>query len=99
MGGTSYVVVMAPTFDAALVEWDGPSAWHFVEIPTDFAPDFAGAFGRVPVTADVDGHTWSTSVWRGKDGSWLLPVPKAVRGRKTDGDTITASIEVDADRI
>jgi hypothetical protein len=90
---------MARTFEAELVQWDGPAAWHFVEVPSDLAPDFAGAFGRVPVTATVDGTTWSTSIWRGNDGQWLLAVPKKVRRGKEDGDTVTAAIEMDPTRI
>ena len=81
------------------MQWDGPAAWHFVEVPARLAPDFAGAFGRVPVTAVVDGTTWTTSIWRGHDGQWLLAVPKRVRRGKTDGDTVSASIEVDPDRL
>ncbi|MFL6180260.1 MAG: DUF1905 domain-containing protein [Actinomycetes bacterium] len=90
---------MSSTFEAELVAWEGPSAWHFVGVPPELAPDFSGAFGRVPVTAEVDGRTWSTSIWRGTDGRWLLAIPKKIRGRKGDGDWIRASIEVDADRI
>ena len=90
---------MPRRFDAELIEWTGPAAWHFVEVPADCAPDFAGSFGRVPVTATVDDHTWTTSVWRGRDGRWLLPVPKKVRRRKVDGDSVTASIDVDISRL
>jgi len=90
---------MPPSFDVQLVEWDGPAAWHFVEVPPVHAPDFAGAFGRVPVIATVDGATWRTSVWREKDGRWTLPVPKKVRRRKSDGDTVSACVEVDTARL
>ena len=82
-----------------MVEWDGPAAWHFVRVPEEHAPDFAGAFGRVPVIATVDDVTWPTSVWRDKSAGWLLAVPKKVRRGKGDGDTVRVSIEVDDSRL
>jgi hypothetical protein len=48
------------------------------------------------VVATVDGHTWSTSVWRGKDGRTLLAVPKALRGAKGDGDRVQVELRFDA---
>lgn len=86
-------------FAGELVEWDGPAAWHFVRVPEAHAPDFAGAFGRVPVVATVDGVTWTTSVWRDKEAGWLLAVPKKVRRGKADGDVVTVSVEVDDSRL
>ena len=59
----------------------------------------AGHFGRVPVTATVDGMTWSTSVWRGRDSGWLLAVPARVRRGKDDGATVLVAIAVDASRL
>jgi hypothetical protein len=92
-------VFVAHAFEGELTEWDGPAAWHFVEVPAQHAPDFAGAFGRVPVVATVDGTTWQTSVWRDKNAGWLLPVPKKVRRGKGDGDVVGVSIEVDDSRL
>lgn len=86
-------------FDATLTRWSGPSAWVFVAVPTEFAPDAAGPFGRVPVVATVDGKTWATSVWRGKEGGWLLAVPSRIRGTKDDGDVVTVSFEIDGARL
>jgi hypothetical protein len=86
-------------FTGELVEWDGAAAWHFVRVPEEHAPDFSGAFGRVPVVATVDGATWATSVWRDKSAGWLLAVPKKVRRNKTDGDVVTVSVEVDDSRM
>ena len=86
-------------FDATLVRWPGADAWVFAPVPEEHAPDRAGPFGRVPVVATVDGRTWATSVWRGKDGRWLLPVPAKVRRGKDDGDTVTVDVEVDGSRL
>ena len=90
---------MAQAFEGELVEWEGPAAWHFVSVPDEAAPDFAGAFGRVPVVADVDGVRWETSVWRDTNAGWLLPVPKRVRRGKGDGDVVRVQIEVDESRL
>ncbi len=86
-------------FEARLVRWTGPNAWVFAPVPDDEAPDSAGAFGRVPVRATVDGRSWATSVWRDSRAGWLLPVPARIRRDKDDGDTVVVSIEVDASRL
>jgi Domain of unknown function (DUF1905) len=44
------------------------------------------------VVASVDGCEWKTSVWREKTGRTLLPVQKAARGSKGDGDTVLAKL-------
>lgn len=41
----------------------------------------------------VDGYTWDTSVWRGKDGRTLLAVPNKARGAKGDGDSVAVELE------
>jgi hypothetical protein len=87
------------TFDATLIRWDGPSAWVFAPVPEEHAPPAAGAFGRVPVVATVDGRTWRTSVWLGRDGRWLLAVPARIRGEKDDGDHVSVSVEIDGSRL
>lgn len=75
-------------FTAALFRYEGPGGWHFAPVPERYAPPVTHGWGRTPVTATVDGVTWATSVWRGKDGRTLLAVPKRVRGRKGDGDRV-----------
>jgi hypothetical protein len=49
-------------------------------------------WGRSTVVATVDGNEWKASVWREKSGRTLLPVPKAARGEKGDGDTVTVRL-------
>lgn len=79
-------------FTAVLFRWSGPSAWHFATVPERFAPRVTHAWGRTPVRATVDGYTWDTSVWRGKDGRVLLAVPLKARGAKQHGDKVTVEI-------
>lgn len=85
-------------FETTLVRLPGPTAWVFAPVPDEHAPPAAGAFGRAPVLATVDGVTWATSVWRDRSGRWMLPVPARVRRGKDDGDVVTAAIEVDGSR-
>ena len=67
---------------------EGKGAWYFVAVPDRLAPPARLAWGRTPVTATVDGTTWETSVWRGKDGRTLLAIPRVVRKTKDDGDKV-----------
>jgi hypothetical protein len=83
------------TFTARLFRYKGKAAWYFAEIPKRRAPKPTHPWGRTPVVATVDGHTWTTSVWRAKDGDGsLLAVPKHVRGSKGHGDTVQVWLEV-----
>jgi hypothetical protein len=86
-------------FETTLRRWPGPAAWVFAPVPEEHAPTFAGPFGRVPVTATVDGQSWQTSVWRDKSAGWLLPVPARVRRGKDDGDDVLVEITVDPLRM
>jgi hypothetical protein len=64
-------------------------------IPERHAPKPTHPWGRTPVVATVDGHTWTTSVWRAKDrDNSLLAVPKRIRGAKGDGDTVRVRLAV-----
>jgi hypothetical protein len=75
-------------FSANLWKHPGQGGWTFVTVPEECAPSVTYGWGRAPVVASVDGYEWKTSVWRGKDGRTLLPVPKAARGSKGDGDSV-----------
>ena len=81
------------TFKAKLFKYPGAGAWFFVTVPEKYAPQVTHAWGRTPVVAKVDDHTWNTSVWRGKNGRTLLAVPKAVRGSKGDGDVVSVRLQ------
>ncbi|HET7229683.1 MAG TPA: DUF1905 domain-containing protein [Longimicrobium sp.] len=48
--------------------------------------------GAAPVGASVYGYEWKTIVWREKTGRTLLPVPKAARRGKGDGDGVTVRL-------
>lgn len=79
-------------FTATLFRYPGKGGWHFAPVPERYAPPVTAGWGRTPVTATVDGITWSTSVWRGKDGRTLLAVPTKVRAGKGDGDAVRVAL-------
>ncbi len=84
---------ISATFTATLFTIPGKGGWTFAPVPERHAPPVAGAWGRSEVIATVDGHRWKTSVWRERSGRTLLPVPKAVRGRKGHGDRVRVRLE------
>lgn len=90
---------MSPTgyradFTATMFRWsEGKGSWYFAPVPERYAPPVTHGWGRTPVTATVDGKTWETSVWRGKDGRCLLAIPKHIRGRKEDGDRVKVTLQ------
>jgi len=86
-----------------VIEWRGPSPFHFLPIVGDdadaiasVAADVTYGWGMVPVAATI-GSTWfRTSLWP-KDGGYLLPLKDAVRRSESiqPGVTIVAVIELD----
>jgi hypothetical protein len=89
----------ATTFEATLVRWPGVGGLVFAPVPNEHAPDAAGPFGRVPVTATVDGRVWKTSVWRDRTAGWLLAVPTRIRQGKDHGDRVRVAITIDQTRL
>ena len=84
----------ARRFRSILFRVPGKGGWVFAPIPPRYAPSQRRPWGRTPVRATVDGHTWNTSVWRSKDGRTLLAIPKKVRGAKDDGDTVVVELSL-----
>jgi hypothetical protein len=80
-------------FTTTLFRLPGKGGWTFAPVPADCAPSKSGAWGRIAVHATIDGKRWGTSVWREKSGRVLLPVPKAIREGKGDGDTVAVTLE------
>lgn len=91
-------------FSSALWVWDGPAAWHFVTTTIavtralrDVAPLIGKNWGTVPVTVQLDGARWETSVfYDSKRQRYLLPVKTAMRKRLglVAGRRLTITLEV-----
>lgn len=79
-------------FRSRLFRIPGKGGWTFATVPKKYAPSSTHGWGMAPVLASVDGHEWRTSVWREKSGRTLLPVPKAARGSKGAGDSVTVRL-------
>lgn len=79
-------------FKARLFRYPGPGGWTFAQVPEKHAPAVTAPWGRTPVVVTIDGRECKTSVWRDKKYGTLLPVAKAVRGNKGDGDTVTVEL-------
>ena len=84
-------------FRARLFRYPGKGGWTFAPVPKRHAPPVTRGWGRTPVVATVDGHTWPTSAWRGSDGRTLLAVSSHVRGPKGHGDMVSVSLAWDPD--
>ena len=91
-------------FRGELWEYDGPSAWHFVSLPTEVADDIrervaanASAFGSVPVEATVGSTRWTTSLFPDKARrTYLLPIKKGVRIVEDleTGDVVLVTLQI-----
>ena len=76
-------------FTAKIWEWDGPQAWHFVNLPKDLADFLKESFGHnargfksLRVEVKVSDEIWRTSIFPdSKRGTYLLPFKKDVRNR------------------
>lgn len=74
-------------FTAPLWQHSAPGGWHFVSLPSDLSQEIRfqvthleEGWGRLKVTATVDGQTWNTSIWYDKKlGTYLLPIKSNIR--------------------
>jgi hypothetical protein len=75
------------TFSAPLWQWMARrDEWFFVSVPEDMSDEISarsegltGGFNSVPVQVQVGATTWRTSIFPGGEGSYWLPMKKAVR--------------------
>jgi hypothetical protein len=93
-------------FSAELWIWNarGDEGWTFLSVPPTESEEIRefsarrprAGFGSVRVTVTIGGSTWQTSVFPGADGSFALPVKKAVRRAEgiEDGDTVRVTLRL-----
>jgi hypothetical protein len=90
-------------FSGELWHWRGPSPFHFVTVPDGESAaikETSGlvsyGWGMVPVTAQIGGTEWTTSLWP-KDGRYVVPVKDAVRkAEELDvGETVDVRLSID----
>lgn len=89
-------------FEVPVILWRGPSPFHFIRVPARFSVDLRDAsrevsygWGAVPAEATIQGCRFRTSLFP-KDGSFLLPLKKAVREQTgiEVGDRVSVRITV-----
>jgi Domain of unknown function (DUF1905) len=90
-------------FDGEIIEWRGPSPFHFVPVPEDIAEiihDVASAvsygWGVIPATVRIGNTDYTTSLFP-RNGGYLVPVKDAVRKpeRLAIGDSVNVHLSID----
>jgi hypothetical protein len=83
--------------------WRGPSPYHFVTVPDEecaalgaAAPIVSYGWGMIPVTAEIGGTRWTTSLFP-KDGRYIVPLKDVVRRAEglDVGDVVTVRLAVE----
>lgn len=89
-------------FSGTIFNWRGPSPYFFVAVPaeqSDYLKSISEAvtygWGMIPVTAQVGGTVWTTSLFP-KDGRYLLPLKDKVRKAEglVEGNEISVQLTV-----
>ncbi|HKT00990.1 MAG TPA: DUF1905 domain-containing protein [Rugosimonospora sp.] len=80
--------VLECAFEGAVWEWRGPSPYHFVTVPPEYADDVrewvsavSYGWGMVPVEVRLGRSRWRTSLFP-KDGGYVLPLRDSVRNKE-----------------
>lgn len=91
-------------FDGDVFRWEAreDSAWFFTSVPPELSEEIREiprpyrGFGSVRVRANIGGSEWTTSIFPSSDGSYVLPLKKAVRDAEglVDGGPVTVRLEV-----
>lgn len=95
---------MIVEFDGEVFRWDArtDSAWFFTAVPQELSDDireiprtFRG-FGSVRVRARVGDSAWTTSIFPGSGGAYVLPLKRAVRDAESlvDGGPVRVRLDV-----
>ncbi len=86
-------------FVGELIEWRGPSPYHYIRLPPDIAADLRElaplltyGWGVIPVTVRIGESEFTTSLFP-KDGGYLLPIKDAIR--KAEGLVLGDDVAVE----
>jgi hypothetical protein len=87
---------VSETFRATLVREDGVGTWTYLTVPPEVAARL-GTAARIPVVAEVEGVSFTSSVMTGPEQSRYLVVNRSVRDQAgvTEGDTVSVRLRVD----
>lgn len=73
------------SFKSEIWIYDGPAAWHFVNVTKAVSKQLKAMFGRgrgfgsIRVNVTIGDTCWDTSVFPDKSGIYLLPLKASVR--------------------
>jgi hypothetical protein len=91
-------------FESEVLRWDArtDSDWFLTAVPAELSADIREiprprrGFGSVRVRASVGGSEWSTSIFPSSDGTYVLPLKRAVMRAEAleDGAPITVRLHV-----
>jgi hypothetical protein len=96
------ICAMEIKFSGDIWYWRGPAPFHFVSIPEVKGKEIKAisqrvtyGWGVIPVIATIGKTEWTTSLFP-KDGTYALPIKKAVRSSEKleVGDLVKVLIEV-----
>lgn len=97
---------MRVEFEAKLWIWEARrgEGWTFVSLPAEESELIREVtegvvrrgFGSLRVRATVGGSTWTTSIFPGSGGAYMLPVKKAIRRAESiePGDAAAVAVEL-----
>jgi hypothetical protein len=89
-------------FAGEIWHWRGPAPWYFITVPDEECAYFEAesssvsyGWGMIPVTAEIGGSVWDTSMFP-KDGQYILPVKASIRRTEQldDGDVPTVRLRL-----
>ena len=93
-------------FAAELWLWDARrhDTWTFLGVPAEVSEDLRewsltrppAGFGSLRVSVTIGATTWRTSVFPAADGTYVLPVKKAIRTAEgvEAGDTVQVTLRL-----
>lgn len=91
-------------FEGDVFRWEArdDAAWFFTAVPAELSEDIREiprpyrGFGSVRVHARVGGTAWTTSIFPSSDGTYVLPLKRAVRDAESlvEGGPVLVRLDV-----
>ncbi|MDY0910045.1 DUF1905 domain-containing protein [Microbacterium sp. CFBP9034] len=91
-------------FEGEIFRWDAreDASWFFTAVPPELSEEIREiprpyrGFGSVRVRAHIGSSEWATSIFPSSDGTYVLPLKKAVRVAEglVDGGPVVVRLEV-----
>lgn len=91
-------------FKANLWIYEGPTPWYMITVPLKESSEIKKMFGHlhrgwgsIPVSVQIGGSIWKTSIFWEKKGTYILPIKKQVRVKEkiTNGDVLEISLLIE----